>query len=143
MSLTQQCSAPAMDGTLCFRHGCALSPGEQQMACLFLSLFFLEMFCGVALYLTLCSTFAPLHQGDHRFWLRDEATQTAARSYLTMRHSLAPSLISAGQTLQKQGFPLTARCDLLWPTHTEASDPTQCVVFTLCHLGYSDVGLFL
>jgi hypothetical protein len=34
-----------------------------------------------------------------------------------MRYRLAPSLISAGQTVQKAGFPLVARCDLLWPEH--------------------------
>lgn len=60
-----------------------------------------------------------------RFWLRDNATQNTARSYLTMRHKLAPSLIAAGRTVQQEGFPLTARCDLLWPEHPEANDPTQ------------------
>ena len=66
------------------------------------------------------------HQGDHRFWLRANATQNRARQYLQMRHSLAPSLIAAGRTVQHQGFPLTARCDLLWPEHSEvARDPTQ------------------
>lgn len=70
-------------------------------------------------------TVVRFHQGDHRFWLRDSATQDSARAYLNMRHTLAPSLIAAGHTLQSRGFPLTARCDLLWPEHAEARDPTQ------------------
>ena len=65
------------------------------------------------------------HQGDHRIWLRDEPTVTSARQYLDLRYKLAPSLISAGRLIQSQGFPLTARCDLLWPEHPEARDPTQ------------------
>ena len=72
-------------------------------------------------------TIVRFHQGDHRFWLRNQSTQDAARSYLNLRHALAPSLIAAGRTLQVQGFPLTARCDLLWPEHAEARDPTQYV----------------
>ena len=72
-------------------------------------------------------TVVRFHQGDHRFWLRDAPTQEAARSYLELRHTLAPSLIAAGRTLQAQGFPLTARCDLLWPEHAAARDPTQYV----------------
>jgi len=70
-------------------------------------------------------TITRFHQGDHRFWLRSKATQNTARSYLTMRHRLAPSLIAAGRTVQQQGFPLSARCDLVWPEHPEANDPTQ------------------
>ena len=74
-------------------------------------------------------TIVRFHQGDHRFWLRPNGTLAAARSYLTMRHALAPSLIAAGRTLQRAGFPLTARCDLLWPAHAAegARDPTQYV----------------
>jgi len=64
-------------------------------------------------------------QGDHRFWLRSESTQDVARNYLNMRHKLAPSLIAAGRTVQYAGFPLTARCDLIWPQHPEAKDSTQ------------------
>jgi len=70
-------------------------------------------------------TIMRFHQGDHRFWLRDNNTQTVARNYLNMRHKLAPSLIAAGRLVQDQGFPLTARCDLIWPDHKEAKDPTQ------------------
>jgi hypothetical protein len=70
-------------------------------------------------------TVVRFHQGDHRFWLRSNETQATARAYLNMRHSLAPSLIAAGRTLQKQGFPLTARCDLVWPRHPEARSSTQ------------------
>ena len=72
-------------------------------------------------------TVVRFHQGDHRFWLRANATQDTARSYLNMRYKLAPSLIAAGRILQQQGFPLTARCDLLWPEHLEARDSTQYV----------------
>lgn len=57
--------------------------------------------------------------------MRDNATQGAARLYLTMRHRLAPSLVAAGRTVQQQGFPLVARGDLFWPDHPEARDPTQ------------------
>lgn len=70
-------------------------------------------------------TVVRFHQGDHRFWLRDNATQDTARMYLNLRYKLAPSLIAAGRTVQSQGFPLTARCDLLWPEHAEARDSTQ------------------
>ena len=70
-------------------------------------------------------TIARFHQGDHRFWLRKESTQQSARNYLNLRHKLSPSLISWGSTVQEQGFPLTARLDLLWPTYDEANDPTQ------------------
>jgi hypothetical protein len=42
-----------------------------------------------------------------------------------MRYKLAPSLIAAGRTIQTAGFPLTARCDLIWPEYPEANDPTQ------------------
>jgi len=70
-------------------------------------------------------TITRFHQGDHRFWLRKESTQQFARNYLNLRHKLAPSLISWGSTVQQQGFPLTARLDLLWPTYDEAKDPTQ------------------
>ena len=70
-------------------------------------------------------TIVRFHQGDHRIWLRANETQNVARKYLTMRYSLAPSLIAAGHLVQQQGFPLTARCDLIWPQHKEASDPTQ------------------
>ena len=65
------------------------------------------------------------HQGDHRFWLRDETTQNSARNYLNMRYKLAPSLIAFGRTVQDAGFPMTARCDLVWPEHPEANDPSQ------------------
>ena len=70
-------------------------------------------------------TMVRFHQGDHRFWLRDETTQTSARDYLNMRYKLAPSLIAAGRTVQHAGFPLTARCDMVWPEHPEANDVTQ------------------
>eukprot|EP01047_Picozoa_sp_COSAG01_P029711 COSAG01_NODE_2046_length_8561_cov_3.243441_8_plen_375_part_00 len=70
-------------------------------------------------------TMVRFHQGDHRFWLRDDQTQETARSYLNMRYKLAPSLIGWGRTVQTAGFPLTARCDLIWPSHTEANDPSQ------------------
>ena len=70
-------------------------------------------------------TVVRFHQGDHRFWLRDNQTQETARSYLNLRYKLAPSLIGWGNTVQKAGFPLTARCDLVWPEHPEANDPTQ------------------
>ena len=72
-------------------------------------------------------TVVRFHQGDHRFWLRDNQTQETARSYLNLRYKLAPSLIGWGNTVQKAGFPLTARCDLVWPEHPEANDPTQYV----------------
>jgi hypothetical protein len=49
--------------------------------------------------------------------VRPVAIQDEFRSLLQMRYRLAPSLISAGQTVQKAGFPLAARCDLLWPEH--------------------------
>lgn len=42
-----------------------------------------------------------------------------------MRYKLAPSLIAFGRTVQTAGFPLTARCDLVWPEHSEANDPSQ------------------
>ena len=42
-----------------------------------------------------------------------------------MRYKLAPSLIAFGRTVQTAGFPLTARCDLVWPSHPEANDPSQ------------------
>jgi alpha-glucosidase (family GH31 glycosyl hydrolase) len=70
-------------------------------------------------------TMVRFHQGDHRFWLRDEATQSSARDYLNMRYKLAPSLIAFGRTVQNAGFPMTARCDLVWPEHPEANDPSQ------------------
>ena len=70
-------------------------------------------------------TMVRFHQGDHRFWLRDETTQSSARDYLNMRYKLAPSLIAAGRTVQEAGFPLTARCDMVWPEHKEANDVTQ------------------
>jgi alpha-glucosidase (family GH31 glycosyl hydrolase) len=66
------------------------------------------------------------HQGDHRFWLRDTQTQDSARAYLNMRYRMAPSLIAAGRVAQLAGFPLTARCDMIWANHPEANDPTQC-----------------
>lgn len=47
------------------------------------------------------------------------------RDYLDMRYKLAPSLIAFGRTVQTAGFPLTARCDLVWPSHPEANDPSQ------------------
>ena len=40
-------------------------------------------------------------------------------------YKLAPSLIAFGRTVQEAGFPLTARCDLVWPEHPEANDPSQ------------------
>ena len=79
---------------------------------------------------TLCSrtsaaVLAGYHQGDHRIWLYDNSTQSYARRYLQLRYKMAPSLISAGRTLQSAGFPLTARCDLVFPEYAEAKDPTQ------------------
>lgn len=38
-------------------------------------------------------TMVRFHQGDHRFWLRDQTTQDSARDYLNMRYKLAPSLM--------------------------------------------------
>eukprot|EP01050_Picozoa_sp_SAG11_P023710 SAG11_NODE_4843_length_1749_cov_1.335152_2_plen_174_part_00 len=70
-------------------------------------------------------TMVRFHQGDHRIWLRDGATQSSARDYLNMRYKLAPSLIAFGRTVQSAGFPMTARCDLVWPEHPEANDPSQ------------------
>ncbi len=70
-------------------------------------------------------TILRYHQGDHRIWLYDESTQNYVRHYLNLRYKMAPSLISAGRTLQAAGFPLTARCDLVFPEHAEARDPTQ------------------
>lgn len=70
-------------------------------------------------------TVVRFHQGDHRFWLRDETTQSSARNYLNMRYKLAPSLVAAGRLVQVAGFPLTARCDLVWPEYPEANDSTQ------------------
>lgn len=32
---------------------------------------------------------------------------------------------AAGRTVQHAGFPLTARCDMIWPEHKEANDVTQ------------------
>ena len=52
-------------------------------------------------------TVMRFHQGDHRFWLRDEGTQDTARSYLDMRYKLAPSLIAAGRTVQTAGYPMS------------------------------------
>ena len=45
-------------------------------------------------------TILRFHQGDHRIYLRNATTVDKARSYLNMRHNMAPSLISAGRTLQ-------------------------------------------
>ena len=79
----------------------------------------------------LCASLGPqlvlagYHQGDHRIWLYDNSTQSYARRYLQLRYKMAPSLISAGRTLQSAGFPLTARCDLVFPEYAEAKDPTQ------------------
>lgn len=70
-------------------------------------------------------TVVRYHQGDHRFWLRGTATQDTAREYLQMRQKLSPSLVSAGRLVQSAGFPLTARCDLIWPEYHEANDSTQ------------------
>ena len=55
------------------------------------------------------------HQGDHRFWLRDEGTQDTARSYLDMRYKLAPSLIAAGRTVQTAGYPMSESENFLEP----------------------------
>ena len=72
-------------------------------------------------------TVVRFHQGDHRFWLRSDTVQDTGRLYLDMRYKLAPSLVAAGRLVQKAGFPLTARCDLIWPhqPHPEAKDPSQ------------------
>ena len=66
-------------------------------------------------------TILRYHQGDHRFWLRSNVTQTVVRQYLNLRYKLAPSLISAGRTVQLVGFPLVIRGDLLWPEHAPNS----------------------
>jgi alpha-glucosidase (family GH31 glycosyl hydrolase) len=70
-------------------------------------------------------TVVRFHQGDHRWWLRSPTTQASGRSYLNMRYKMAPSLIAAGHVVQRAGFPLTARCDLIWPQYAEAKDPSQ------------------
>jgi alpha-glucosidase (family GH31 glycosyl hydrolase) len=55
------------------------------------------------------------HGGDHRLWLYPEDTQTVVREYLNMRYHLMPSIIAAGHEASITGFPLVARCDMLWP----------------------------
>jgi len=42
-----------------------------------------------------------------------------------MRYKLIPSLIAAGHAATTAGFPIVARGDLFWPTHTEAANNTQ------------------
>lgn len=65
-------------------------------------------------------TILRFHGADHSPWRFDNATQGVIRSYLRMRYALAPSLISAGRTTQRNGLPLAARCDLFWPNYTSA-----------------------
>lgn len=59
------------------------------------------------------------HGTDHRLWLYPEQTQTVVRDYLNMRYRLMPSIIAAGHDASISGFPLVARCDMLWPELAE------------------------
>mmetsp|Transcript_79764 Transcript_79764/g.247386 ORF Transcript_79764/g.247386 Transcript_79764/m.247386 type:complete len:853 (-) Transcript_79764:84-2642(-) len=62
-----------------------------------------------------------LHGADHRPWTYGPAVEAVLKSYLDMRYKMLPSLIAAGHQATLTGFPLAARCDLLWPELAPAS----------------------
>jgi alpha-glucosidase (family GH31 glycosyl hydrolase) len=62
-------------------------------------------------------TIHRFHGSDHIPWSYDDHTTDVIRSYLKMRYALLPSLIAAGHSATFSGFPLVARCDVLYPTH--------------------------
>lgn len=70
-------------------------------------------------------TILRFHGADHSPWQFDNTTQGVIRRYLQMRYALAPSLVSAGQTTQRCGLPLAARCDLFWPEYAAARRSDQ------------------
>jgi hypothetical protein len=70
-------------------------------------------------------TILRFHGNDHRPWTYDAHIESVIGSYLDMRYKLIPSLIAAGQAATTAGFPIVARGDLFWPTHTEAANNTQ------------------
>jgi hypothetical protein len=57
------------------------------------------------------------HGADHRPWSYDAHTTSVIKSYLATRYSMLPSIIAAGHSATFSGFPLVARCDILYPMH--------------------------
>lgn len=65
------------------------------------------------------------HGADHRVWKYDMVTQTTFRNYLTARHWLIPTILSAAKHTARTGHPLVARLDLEWPEHSESRSNSQ------------------
>lgn len=65
------------------------------------------------------------HGADHRPWTYGPEVEKVIKSYLDMRYKLMPSLIAAGKEATETGFPLVARCDMLFPEHEESSANRQ------------------
>lgn len=64
----------------------------------------------------------------HRYpWAYGSEAERIVGDYFRLRQRLLPTLYTAAYRAYRDGQPILRRCDLEWPSHEEAADPTQCL----------------